>query len=244
MSSLIPPERSGARPSSSPITISAPVRASTQLSMPSRRAVPGATISSALRSRGSCREWSSSISSSPTRGMPGMMAEISLGAWFGDLAPMSRNGVSAGDRCSGAEDRARPRSGCAPDRLGGLERQRQRLAERRSARRRRAPDAVVEAAERQQRRARARSAPPPRGAARRGRRNAARRSGRSRRSSRSAPRSRRDRRRRRAAEATASATARSAPGSSIRTPPATLTKTSARAERRAAVARAARPARG
>ena len=56
MSSLMPPESSGERPSSSPITISAPVRASTQLSMPSLSAVPGATISSALRSRGSCRE--------------------------------------------------------------------------------------------------------------------------------------------------------------------------------------------
>jgi hypothetical protein len=34
----------------------------------------------------------------------GMMAEIALGAWFGEHRPMGRYGVSAGDRCSGAEN--------------------------------------------------------------------------------------------------------------------------------------------
>src|SRR4051812_39930947 len=66
MSSLIPPENRSASSSLSPTTISPPVRAWTMLSMPSRSAVPGATISSALTSRGSCRA-SSSPSSSPDR---------------------------------------------------------------------------------------------------------------------------------------------------------------------------------
>src|SRR4051794_11552633 len=66
MSSLIPPENRSASSSLSPTTMSPPVRAWTMLSMPSRSAVPGATISSALTSRGSCLA-SSSPSSSPDR---------------------------------------------------------------------------------------------------------------------------------------------------------------------------------
>ena len=63
---MFPPEKRNASSSGSPITISAPVRAWTMLSMPSRSAVPGATISSAFTSRGSWRP-SSSVSSSPER---------------------------------------------------------------------------------------------------------------------------------------------------------------------------------
>src|SRR5437588_280026 len=67
MSSLIPPENRNASSSASPITISPPWRAWRMLSMPSRSAVPGATISSALTIRESCRDSSSSLSSSPER---------------------------------------------------------------------------------------------------------------------------------------------------------------------------------
>src|SRR5213082_2910829 len=54
--------------SGGPITISPPECAWRMLSTPSRSAVPGATISSALTIRESCRDSSSSLSSSPDRG--------------------------------------------------------------------------------------------------------------------------------------------------------------------------------
>src|SRR4051794_28097435 len=60
----MPPENRKESSSTSPTTSSPPVRAWRMLSMPSRSAVPGATISRALTSRGSCRA-SSSLSSSP-----------------------------------------------------------------------------------------------------------------------------------------------------------------------------------
>jgi hypothetical protein len=66
-SNLIPPENRNASSSTSPITISPPERAWRMLSIPSRSAVPGATISSALTIRESCRDSSSSLSSSPER---------------------------------------------------------------------------------------------------------------------------------------------------------------------------------
>ena len=66
MSSLIPPEFRKLRSSGSPITISPPVRACRMLSMPSRSAVPGAIISSALIRPGS--GLTSLSKSSPDRG--------------------------------------------------------------------------------------------------------------------------------------------------------------------------------
>src|SRR3954451_22488359 len=66
MSRLIPPEKRKETSSGSPMTINPPVREWTMLSMPSRRAVPGATMSRARRSRGSCRA-SNSCKSSPGR---------------------------------------------------------------------------------------------------------------------------------------------------------------------------------
>ena len=94
---------------------------------------------------------------------------------------------------------------------------RQRLPAGRGAASARCPDGRGRAA---------RTSRPPRRGARGGRRCAARRSGRARRS-RPADGLRVPRAMPRWAEATASATARSAPGSSTRTPPTTLTKTSA-----------------
>src|SRR3954447_3467897 len=60
----MPPEYRNESSSCSPITSRPPVRACRMLSIPSRSAVPGATISRALTSRGSWR-LSSSVSSSP-----------------------------------------------------------------------------------------------------------------------------------------------------------------------------------
>src|SRR6185312_17352675 len=80
MSSLSPPEKRNARSSASPTTIRPPVRAWTMLSIPSRSAVPGATISSAFTSRGSWRDSSSSLSSSPVRGaIPTPFYRVCLG---------------------------------------------------------------------------------------------------------------------------------------------------------------------
>src|SRR4051812_13175179 len=67
MSSLMPPEKRKLSSSGSPATMRPPVRAWRMLSRPSRSAVPGATISSALTSRGSWRLSSSRASSSPAR---------------------------------------------------------------------------------------------------------------------------------------------------------------------------------
>src|SRR6476620_4855975 len=66
MSSLIPPESRWEMSLGSPTTINPPVREWTMLSIPSRSAGPGATMSRARRSRGSCRA-SNSCKSSPGR---------------------------------------------------------------------------------------------------------------------------------------------------------------------------------
>src|SRR5215211_6613380 len=89
MSSLMPPENRKLSSSGSPITMRPPVRAWRMLSIPSRSAVPGATISSALTSRGSWR-LSSSVSSSP--GRCAMKADSSSGLW----RVYSRDGLSSG----------------------------------------------------------------------------------------------------------------------------------------------------
>src|SRR3954471_3936569 len=89
MSSLIPPENRKLNSSGSPMTMRPPVRAWRMLSIPSRRAVPGATMSSALTSRGSWR-LSSSVSSSP--GRCAMKADSSSGLW----RVYSRDGLSSG----------------------------------------------------------------------------------------------------------------------------------------------------
>ena len=65
MSSLIPPEFRKLRSSGSPITIRPPVWACRMLSMPSRKAVPGAIISSAFINPGSAL--TSESNSSPDR---------------------------------------------------------------------------------------------------------------------------------------------------------------------------------
>src|SRR3954451_17909956 len=89
MSSLIPPENRKLSSSGSPIMMRQPVRAWRMLSIPSRRAVPGATISSDLTSRGSWR-LSSSVSSFPGRGA--MKADSSSCLW----RVYSRDGLSSG----------------------------------------------------------------------------------------------------------------------------------------------------
>ena len=184
------------------------------LSIPSRTAVPGATISRALTNRGSCRA-SSSVSSSPDRGgITPILAGSSDRFW--PRLPALRSGFRRP-----AEAVAASRSRAAPARLPqsgdaapSVARHRLRPNLRASATRRSACADV----------------------------RAARRSARARRSTRcgfSPPPSATPL----AALATASATARSAPGSSTRTPPATLTKTSAAADRDARVASRARRAR-
>src|SRR5436190_5056245 len=64
MSRLMPPEKRKETSAGSPMRISPPVREWTMLSMPSRSAVPGATMSRARSNRGSCRA-SNSCKSSP-----------------------------------------------------------------------------------------------------------------------------------------------------------------------------------
>ena len=207
MSSLIPPEKRKLSSSGSPITIRPPVRAWTMLSMPSRSAVPGATISSALTSRGSWRVSSSAVSSSPARVRHQARFYRRLAAISGTVAAKSLSDAAT-DAADSARTRAlapsaaqAPRAASAP-RPGvtiGLQAELRGLVE--------APLGVGD---------RAQLAGQPELAEARERR------------ARSSP----QRRRRARRCATASATARSAPGSSTRTPPTTLTKTSARAERR------------
>src|SRR6187551_1389538 len=115
MSSFRPPEKRKARSSLSPMTSRPPVRAWTMLSIPSRSAVPGATISSAFTSRGSWRDSSSSLSSSPVRGaIPTRFYRVSLG-FFRDRAGISRHIATAPP-----ESGERWRSGRARTLLGAL----------------------------------------------------------------------------------------------------------------------------
>src|SRR5215211_7391519 len=122
MSSLIPPENRKLSSSGSPITMRPPVRAWRMLSIPSRSAVPGATISSALTSRGSWR-LSSSVSSSP--GRCAMKADSSSGLWRiyrcdalssgsgGPFAALERrpDGLPEGPSGARGEDRAQAELG-------------------------------------------------------------------------------------------------------------------------------------
>ena len=180
------------------------------LSRPSLTAVPGATISSALTSRGSCRASSSRYSSPRIRheGKTSLLARSGarclVSGACGLCAPVRRNAArarraSAGGSAASGQRRAlaaprRASSACGQRRrphAGGA-----RSVEPELARLGQAPVGV-------------------------GRRGAARRSGPSSpKRPRGAP-ARAAARPSRAADATASATARSAPGSSTRTPPAT-----------------------
>ena len=172
------------------MTIRPPVRAWRMLSIPSRSAVPGATISRALTSRGSWRP-SSSVSSSPERCAIKADSSSVFSRELRDVNAVSS--ARGGARWPLAQ--ARARMACA-----------QRAARSAGETTVRSPNLAASG----------------RGG-RGGRPCAARRSARPRRSRPAAtgrwpmPR---------AALATASATARSAPGSSTRTPPTTLTNTS------------------
>src|SRR5271166_1759307 len=132
MSSLIPPEFRKLRSSGSPITMSPPVRACTMLSIPSRSAVPGAIISSALIRPGS--GLTSLSKSSPDRGatIPHSRA-LSI-----SLAPPTRRADGACAARSG--ERGSAGAGCPETGTGrgarAPERVRERLAQaRRLARR-------------------------------------------------------------------------------------------------------------
>src|SRR5271165_365428 len=124
MSSLIPPEFRKLRSSGSPITIRPPVRACTMLSMPSRRAVPGAIISSALMSPGS--GLTSLSRSSPDRG-----ATVLNSRAFSDLLarPSRPAEASIGHQSDSRGPAGSGSAGATAGRPGG-QRRRQRLPQR------------------------------------------------------------------------------------------------------------------